>query len=454
MRTLPALLLAAAPAAYAADHDCGPTCTHGHHHASDDSDASWFDRANDWSLWDGLISGSLHGYMSYGGSTGELGELQTGGHDPQREGWTLQAIEPSISIKPTEHISGFANGLFFSDAEGDVSWEWEEIFGSVHDLPGGFDLRGGQFLNRVGVFNPTHIHQWQFVDMPLLTTRFLGDDGLITRSGEINWRPQIGDPLTNQSILTVSYGEVRPHNHDHSHGDHNHHGHDHDHDEVEALFEEEGAHFNDRVFSTRAAHSHRFSDQHELTTGISYVYGDNEFGRHNHVGGLDFSYRWNADLTDPDAVSVLWKTEIFGRSVAARSGEIHGDEEHHDHHEDEEHHEDDHHEEDHLAHEDHDEDEHHDDGPRDATFDEIGISSSVVASWSRHWDTGIRFDYVSGIQDLGLNERIRVSPSVTFFPDNNRRTHIRAQYNFDHSPNHGSDHTVWIQAGIALGSPH
>lgn len=402
---------------------------------------SWWDDFNDWSLFDGKITFSLYGNAVYGGTTGEMESLYEAGHDPNREDWTVQGIEPGISLRLNDHFEGFATGVLFTDSEGDWDMELEELFGVVRDLPGGFDIRVGQILNRVGIHNTHHLHSWDQVDMPMVMARFLGEDGLITRSAELNWRAPIGDPLTSTTQFTASYGEVRPHDaHGHG-GGHDEHGDEHD--EHGESFEAEGAEFNDRVFSARVMHRHRFDDFKSVTFGGSYIYGDNEFGRHNHVGGLDAEYVWRENGLEPGGRALRWRTELFVRDVAARSGELH---EEHDAHEDE----------DHAEHDDHDgqADDDHDEAAEmvSRSFTEFGAYTSVVYEWNSHWDTGLRIGYVGGISELGLDERIRISPSVTYYPDANRRFHIRGQYNLDHGSEAGSDHSVWIQAGFSFGA--
>lgn len=396
----------------------------------------WWNDFNDWSLLDGKITASLYGSLIYGGTSGEMESLYNAGHDPAREGWTVQGIEPGISLRLTNHIEGFASGILFTDGDGEWDAELEELFGVVRDLPGGFDVRVGQMLNRVGIQNTHHLHSWDQTDYPMVLARFLGEDGLITRSVELNWRAPIGDPLTSTTQFTASYGEVRPHN---AHGHGAEHGGEHD-DELGDAFEAEGAEFNDRVFSARVMHRHRFDDFTSISFGGSYIYGDNEFVRHNQIGGLDAEWVWRENGLETGGRALRWRTELFVRDVAARSGELHDE---HAEHEDKEH---------------ADFDGHADDDHDEAAemvsrrFTEFGAYTSVVYEWNSHWDTGLRIGYVGGISDLGLDERIRISPSVTFYPDADRRFHIRGQYNFDHGSEAGSDHAVWIQAGFSFGA--
>ncbi len=67
----------------------------------------WWEDVNNWSLFDGKITASLNGAMIYGGTSGDMESLYGAGHDPSREGWTVQGIEPSISLRLTDQIEGF-----------------------------------------------------------------------------------------------------------------------------------------------------------------------------------------------------------------------------------------------------------------------------------------------------------------------------------------------------------
>ena len=402
---------------------------------------SEWEKFNDWNIG-GVLFPNVHLHGIGGWSSGDPGELATGGHDPRREDPTAQAIEPGLSLR-TKYLEGFANGIFFQDADGDWDSELEEAFGKITNIPGGFELKGGQFLSRFGIQNATHLHAWDFVDSETVNTRFLGEHGLLLRGAEVSWTLPLGMDPGFVSIASVGYGEARPHEHDHSHGGHDHDG-GHEHD---ALFDGEEAVPDQNIWTARLMGRYRSSDFHQFTTGLSWAGGDNHFGRSTDVAGIDFEYLWRENGLEAGGRALRWRNEFLWRRVGATAsldgGHDHEEEEHSDHHEEEEHG-------DHHGEEEHHGEEHG--GTISGTYEEIGLYSTLVYTWNPRLDTGLRVGWVEGIEDFGLDERLRVSPNVSWWLDDSRRIGARVQYNYDRIPGADDEHSVWFQLNIALGS--
>jgi hypothetical protein len=394
---------------------------------------SEWEKFNDWSIG-GVLFPNVHLHGIGGWSSGEPGELATGGHDPRREEFSAQAIEPGVSLR-TKYLEGFANGIFFQDEDGEWDGELEEAFGKITNLPGGFEIKGGQFLSRFGIQNATHLHSWDFVDSETVNTRFLGEHGLLLRGAEVSWTLPLGTDPAFVSIASIGYGEARPHEHDHSHG-----GHDDDHDE-EALFEGEEAVLDQNIWTARLMGRYRASDFHQFTAGASWAGGDNSFGRSTDVAGIDFEYLWRENGLEPGGRALRWRNEFLWRRVGAHSDGGHGhghEEDHGDHHEEEEDH--------------HEEEGHHEDEAMSGTYEEIGLYSTLVYTWNPRLDTGLRVGWVEGIEDFGQDERLRVSPNVSWWLDDARRVGARVQYNYDRISGADDEHSVWFQLNISLGS--
>ena len=66
-------------------------------------------------------------------------------------------------------------------------------------------------------------------------------------------------------------------------------------------------------------------------------------------------------------------------------------------------------------------------------------------------DLAFRAEWVSGINEAGLDERWRLSPALTAYLNDKRTIHGRLQYNYDHGSDFGSEHSVWFQIGISWG---
>jgi hypothetical protein len=368
-----------------------------------------WERFNDWSIG-GVLFPNLHLHGVGGFTSGEAEELASGGHDPQREAFSAQAIEPGVSLR-TEYVEGFANYLWFQDAEGDWDGEWEEAFGKIVNIPGGFELKGGQYLSRFGALNDKHLHAWDFVDSEMVLGRFLGDDGLLLQGGELGWTLPLGMDPALVSVVSLGYGNARAHDH----------GHEHEPGE-EFPHEGEEAALADDVWTARLMARYRFDDFHTVTAGISSAAGTNGFGRDTDVIGIDAEYLWRENGLEPGGRAFRWRNEFLWRDVDAYSA--------------------------------HDDDE---DGVIDetyhGTYQEWGFYTHAIYSWCERLDTGLRLGWVEGIDDFGQDERFRISPAVTWWFDKGRRVGMRAQYNYDSIASRDDEHSLWLQLNIALGSP-
>jgi hypothetical protein len=389
-RNLPLALAALVPAAAMAD--------------------DW-EKFNDWNLGDVLYP-NLHIHGVGGFTDGDAEELAEGAHDPRRDPFSAQAVEPGLSLR-TKHIEGFTNYLFFQDADGDWDGELEEAFGKITNLPGGFELKGGQYLARFGALNDKHLHAWDFVDAETTNSRFLGEEGLLLQGAELSWTLPLGMDPALTAVASLGFGNARSHDHGHGHGDHEH--------DDESPHEGEESVLEDDVWTARLAARHRMDDFHSITAGISGAGGTNGFGRDTSVFGIDAEYLWRENGLEPGGRALRWRNELLWRDVEAFS--------------------------------EHDED---DDGVIDETYSgshqEWGFHSHLIHTWNPRLDTGLRLGWVEGVDDFGQDGRFRVSPTVSWWFDDARRIALRAQYNYDAIESHEDAHSLWLQLRIALGS--
>jgi hypothetical protein len=378
---------------------------------ADEATQSGWERFNDWGIG-GILFPNLHLHGVGGFTSGEAAELASGAHDPLRQSFSAQAIEPGLSLR-TQYLEGFANYLFHQDGNGDWDGELEEAFGKITGIPGGLELKGGQFLSRYGALNDKHLHAWDFVDSEIALSRFLGDDGLLLQGGELSWTLPLGMDPALVAIASLGYGHARSH-------EHGHHDHDHDHAD-ETPHEGEESTLQDDILTARLAVRHRRDDFHSITGGFSAAGGTNGFGRDTAVMGIDAEYLWRESGLEPGGRAFRWRNELLWRDVDAFS--------------------------------EHDED---DDGVIDETYvgsyQEWGLHTHAVYTWHERLDTGLRLAWLEGIDDFGQDERFRISPAVSWWFDNARRIGLRAQYNYDSIASHEDEHSLWLQLKIALGS--
>lgn len=108
--------------------------------------------------------------------------LQTGAHDPGDTGFHLQQLEMSLG-QAVDHVFELRAHLVFSQ----FGVEVEEAYGRSLALPGGLQVRAGQFLTRMGRLNATHPHAWSFIDQPIVNGTFLGSEGSRGAGLEVSW---------------------------------------------------------------------------------------------------------------------------------------------------------------------------------------------------------------------------------------------------------------------------
>lgn len=97
--------------------------------------------------------------------------LQTGGHDPKRNGFNLQQLELHMasSVDPYLH---FESNIVF----GQFGVEVEEAYAESLALAHGLQIKAGQFLTAFGRINNSHPHSWNFVDQALMIGKFFGSE--------------------------------------------------------------------------------------------------------------------------------------------------------------------------------------------------------------------------------------------------------------------------------------
>jgi hypothetical protein len=386
----------------------------------------------------GVLFPHLHTWGVFGGSTTDPSKLAVSHHDPQANA-TLTGFEPGMSLR-AGMLQGYVGGVGVTDADGDFTFELEEGFLKVIDLPFGMQLRGGQYFNRFGFQNSVHNHGWLFADQNLVNGRFLNEGEMITQGGEVTWLLPID--FMRVSMFSASVGGVRTHGHHHHHG-HGHGNGDEDHDDhddhAEPAFEGEGAAFQDFLVTAAWVNQYDFNDNNRVTGILSGAWGENAFGRNTQVYGLGLEYLWRENGYAMGGNSFRWRTEMMIRSTDAVSGHLPG--EGHDDHDD---HDDD-------DHDDDDDDDDHGDERRPANFTDFGINTMLVFGFNDRVETGVRAEWVSGVSEMGLDNRVRLSPMVTWYANAARTLTTRLQYNWDHSNDFGNEHSVWFQVGYNWG---
>ena len=385
-----------------------------------------------------LIDISVDLLVAAGSSTerdSSIENLQGGGHDPHQRGFTLQNLELSFMGAVDPYFTMETHLIYFVDAEGESQFELEEAFLTTQQLPFGLEEKGlelevGQFFTEFGRLNPQHPHAWDWIDQPVVNSRFFGPDGMRGVGVRLGWLTPVpwfcelhlglqnSDGETMASFLASDeFFDERPIG-----------GRPFTDQEVRSL--------EDFVYLARLDNSWDLSEEVAIKLGASGLVGSNATGSDamTYIYGADFLLKWRPLTSDRGFPYVTWQTEIMRRDFEADDFFDAGD-------------------------------------PVDPTDDVIldddtlhdwGVYTQVVYGFVRNWAVGLRYGYSGGKgrsveeydgrdEDPFRDNRHRLSPLVSWQATEFSR--IRLQYNYDEA-DHLDDndaHSVWVGFEVLLG---
>lgn len=365
-------------------------------------------------------------------SADSFSEIGGHAHDPN-DNFAVQGFEPGLNLRVDDWLAGFTNINVFTDSNHEVDWELEEAFLKFKNLPGGFELRGGRMLARIGLQNNQHLHAWTLVNSNLTTSQFLGEEGLMSEGIELTWRKDFDKGFF---AISTNFSNTASHHHhadeddhgDHEdeddHGDEDHHG---DEDDHEHEHSSEDAFMEDNVFVTRALFGYNQSDFHQHRLGINTAWGKNGYGRDTSMHSIDYVYTWRENGLELGGREFSVGAEYFYRDV-----EWIGEE---------------------------------DPTLRGATSQN---SFMAFANYRFHpqWIAGIRYEYLEGAiggADIHMGEteyafessgRERITLALTreFRHSDIMLSTIRLQYSHDNLEEESAD-SIWLQFGFDFGGP-
>jgi hypothetical protein len=343
-------------------------------------------------------------------TAGDPTSLAVGHHDPDRKGFTHQNIEFSLGAQFTPKIFAFATYATKIDLDEHWADEFEEYYAVFSGLPPDVALKGGRFYTRFGYQNSLHPHEFTYIDQYLMSGRVTGDDSLTIYGGEISVPILRSMPKGWRDRLTVSLGAVPiPEAEDPA---------------VMAgmnpVFDTEGALFHTWAVTADYTITRATTASSVWEAGASFVAGGNRYGRHTQVYGVHFDLSRGADAAEKKCgqcntgASLRWRTELAVRHFGAV-----GD----------------------------------DDGkPVRDTFTDFGAHSTVTYGFpGGAVEASLRGEYVTGVAEAGLPERRRISPAISWRPSAKVPVRFKVQYNYDHSPAFGEEHSVWAQFNFKWG---
>jgi hypothetical protein len=360
---------------------------------------------------------SLDGLFAAAASTApDLETLETGAHDPNQRGFTVQNLELTLSGTVDPYFTAIGHLIFGIDREGESFLEVEEAYMTSTALPANLQLRAGQFFTQFGRLNPPHPHAWAFVDQPLINGRMFGGDGMRGPGMQLSYLVPL--PIYAEAMVALqdSQGETMA----------SFRGVPGEDLFGRTLIERQVEGIGDLVITPRLAASFNPSDTQTVLLGVSGAFGPNSSGEsaRTQILGIDLYHKWKPLQTVKGWPFVAWQTEIMKREYDNAAVE---------------------------------------DDPTtipDETLPQEhlrdwGGYTQVIWGFTPRWVTGLRGEYVAGEDgdrtDPLRERRIRFAPNLTFYPSEFSKWRI--QYNRDDVDNREDIvHSVFLQWEFLIGS--
>ena len=386
-----------------------------------------------------LIDVSFDSLLAAGTSTAtdsQISELEGGGHDPQRRGFTLQQAELSFAGAVDPYFTAEAHIVYTPNVV-----ELEEAYFTTTSLPANLQVKGGYFLTEFGRINPTHPHAWDWIDQPIVNTRMFGGDGLRSPGARVSWLSplpwyselQAGVQNSNEGEFTTSFiGEE-------SVGGY-------------PVVKTAVGSLSDMLYLARWSNSWNWNDSLTTVLGFSGLFGPNSTGAdgRTYLYGSDMLWKWQPPDNFRGWPFLKLQSEFMKRDytadhfmVGTAAGDSGGGHTHS-----------------HGTEEPADEEELTGDIPGRILRD-WGLYTQLLWGFHYGWAAGVRYEYASGSgsdaeesrqADYLRSTRHRVSPLIVWQPSEYSR--LRLQYNFDHAdflPSKDAS-SVWFGVEVLYGA--
>jgi len=346
-------------------------------------------------------------FAAGGASVGEatISDLQGGGHDPNRNGFTVQNIELSIGGAVDPFFDGQASIIYQIDDQGETVIEVEEVYALSKRLPYGLQLKAGQYFTEFGRLNNQHPHTWAFSDQPIILTRLFGGDGIRSQGVRLAWLSPLpwysefyaGIQNARSETTTSFISSARTENTDVNNIERSINGPE------------------DFLYSARWLNGFDVNDSISTNLGASALWGPNSTGDTNKTSiyGIDFYAKWQAEVSQAGFPFITWHTEYLTGNYDVSNAS------------------------------------------NKSSWKDNGWFSQLSYGYRKGWIAGLRLEQVSSnsddATDPNRDSRNRTALNLTWLPTEYSK--LRLQYNADH-PEHLSEtaHSIWLQFEFNLGS--
>lgn len=356
------------------------------------------------------IQVGLSSLFTAGGSSVDnaaLEGLQAGGHDPNRNGFTVQNVELTLSGTVDPYFDAQASIILQIDSGGETKVELEEAFFTTRGLPAGLQVKGGQYFTEFGRHNQQHPHSWAFVDQPLILSRLFGGDGLRSQGARVGWLT----PLPWYSELYVGAqnpnGETATsflYEEDKKVGGY-------------TLLDRSARDAGDLLYSARWLNGADLSANTAMNVGLSGLWGPNAsgLGTDTTIYGADLYLKWQPAHSQRGFPFASWHTELLNRRYQTDA----------------------------------------------ETLKDWGGFTQALWGFTPGWVAGLRLEYAEGrggadeydiSADSLRDNRTRLSPNLTWYPTEYSK--LRLQYNRDWTQHlaEKNAHALWLQMEFSLGA--
>jgi hypothetical protein len=342
-----------------------------------------------------------------------LTSILQGDHDPKVRGFTMPSTEMTLDGAVDPYFKGFANLLWKLDERGETGVELEEAYVVTTALRWNLQVKAGQFFADFGRQNTQHPHAWAFVDQPVIMSRLLGPEGLRSQGVRLSWL--LPTSWYSEAMVTVANstnGTTFSFRSDESteiHGG--------------AAVERPVDKGTDMLVVPRFTTSFDLGNTQTVVVGASAAFGPNSAGLETKTAiyGADIYWKWKSATARQGFPFVSLQTELMARNyeVDARTA---------------------------VA---------------DtfvtfpaATVGDRGGYAQLLWGIKPRVIAGIRTDIANGddapFESAFRGERLRVSPSLTWYPSEYSK--IRLQYNYDDRKNLSQSQSLWLQFEFLLGA--